>query len=416
MMSPAKAQSLLISVLLVCSLNLCAQSSAIQKTPVASIKTLSTTKIPLASTNVAETMAIPERVRLVRNPELYSTTVDLLSQGEPARNAAYAKALVQIINQLTGQTNAGSNPVVRGALASASKWVNNSQQSNGASDSEGNTLVGGTQILKASLKVSFDPNPVDSLIAAAGYSYWTGERPKPILWLSIDDGRGPRLITAKQLNVIKSLADRGQQRGIRFLVPLGTTQELAALQAVVNLDGKALAGFNARYQNNTMLIGKVYRSVSGWSAWWSLWQDGVELTRWPVTEPDARSVIASGADNTANFFAKRDGGRLNAGRSGIVMMEIVSVDSLADYVRTMTFLQTHASIRSVEVMIATPGKLGLQVDLRSGVNAFRGMMRSSNTLQPLGASTITVPAELPVKSAEAPPPTVQIIERFALKN
>ena len=406
MMLRAKLQILLINALLVCTFSLCAQAPVAKKVPGTAIKTLSS----------AEPVAVPERVRLVRNPELYRTTVDLLSQGVPARNAAYAKALVQVINQLTGQTNAGSNAVVRGALANAPKWVNNTQQSNGSSDSEGNTLVGGTQVLKASLKVSFDPNPVDSLIAAAGYSYWTGDRPKPILWLSIDDGRGPRLITAKQLNVIKSLADRGQQRGIRFLVPQGTPQELAALQSVVNLDGKALAGFNARYQNNTMLIGKIYRSVSGWSAWWSLWQDGVELTRWPVTEPDARGVIASGADNTANFFAKRDGGRLNAGRSGIVMMEIVSVDSLADYARTMTYLQTHASIRSVEVMIATPGKLGLQVDLRSGVNAFRGLMRSSNTLQPLGSASASVAQSENTEQGGSAEPVVQVIERFALKN
>lgn len=406
MMLRAKLQILLINALLVCTFSLCAQVPVAKKVPGTAIKTLSS----------AEPVAVPERVRLVRNPELYRTTVDLLSQGVPARNAAYAKALVQVINQLTGQTNAGSNAVVRGALANAPKWVNNTQQSNGSSDSEGNTLVGGTQVLKASLKVSFDPNPVDSLIAAAGYSYWTGDRPKPLLWLSIDDGRGPRLITAKQLNVIKSLADRGQQRGIRFLVPQGTPQELAALQSVVNLDGKALAGFNARYQNNTMLIGKIYRSVSGWSAWWSLWQDGVELTRWPVTEPDARGVIASGADNTANFFAKRDGGRLNAGRSGIVMMEIVSVDSLADYARTMTYLQTHASIRSVEVMIATPGKLGLQVDLRSGVNAFRGLMRSSNTLQPLGSASASVAQSENTEQGGSAEPVVQVIERFALKN
>ena len=406
MMLRAKLQILLINALLVCTFSLCAQAPVAKKVPGTAIKTLST----------SEPVAVPERVRLVRNPELYRTTVDLLSQGVPARNAAYAKALVQVINQLTGQTNAGSNAVVRGALSNAPKWVNNTQQSNGSSDSEGNTLVGGTQVLKASLKVSFDPNPVDSLIAAAGYSYWTGDRPKPLLWLSIDDGRGPRLITAKQLNVIKSLADRGQQRGIRFLVPQGTPQELAALQSVVNLDGKALAGFNARYQNNTMLIGKIYRSVSGWSAWWSLWQDGVELTRWPVTEPDARGVIASGADNTANFFAKRDGGRLNAGRSGIVMMEIVSVDSLADYARAMTYLQTHASIRSVEVKIATPGKLGLQVDLRSGVNAFRGLMRSSNTLQPLGSASASVAQSENTEQGGSAEPVVQVIERFALKN
>ena len=409
MMSRAKARILLVMLALSCSAGLHAQSPAAKKA-----------LTPPAKTAAAETEVVSaplaEPLRLVRNAELYSTRVELLSQGESAKNAAYARALVQVINQLTGQTNAGSNPVVRGAMANAPKWVNNSQQSSGPSDSEGNTLVGGAPVFKASMKVSFDPNPVDSLIAAAGYSYWTGERPKPILWLSLDDGRGPRLITAKQLNVIKSLADRGLQRGIRFLVPQGTPQELAAIGSVNNLDGRALAALNTRYQNDTMLIGRIYRSTSGWSAWWSLWQDGAELTRWPVTESDARKVIASGADNTAAFFAKRDSGRLNAGRSGIVMMEVVSVDSANDYARVITFLESHASVRDVEVLMAAPGKLGLQVDLRSGVNAFRGLMRSGSTLQPLGSGTVSMPAPETADGAEAPLSNVQVIERFSLKN
>lgn len=407
MMSRANARILLAMLALACSSGLSAQMPS-AKNPLAA---------PSGAADPAAANApVAEPLRLVRNLDLYSTRVDLLSQGESARNAAYARALVQVINQLTGQTNAGSNPVVRGAMANAPKWVNNTQQSEGPSDSEGNTLIGGSPVFKASLKVSFDPNPVDSLIAAAGYSYWTGERPKPMLWLSLDDGRGPRLITAKQLNVIKSLADRGLQRGIRFMVPQGTPQELAAIGSVNALDGKALAPINARYGNDTLLIGRIYRSVSGWSAWWSLWQDGAELTRWPVTEPDARKVIASGADNTADYFAKRDSARLNAGRSGKVMVEIVSVDSLNDYVRAISYLQTHASVRGVDVLMASPGKLGLQVDLRSGVNAFRGLMRSSGTLQPLGSSTVSVPASENTDGAAVQASGVQVIERFALKN
>jgi hypothetical protein len=404
MMSLVRAPFLLLIVCLSNTASLSAQTSTLKK-PLA---------VPVLPT--AETADLPIKVepvprRLIRNPELYSASVELLSQDESARHAAYARALLQVLKQLTGQTNAGSHPVVRGALADASKWVNTSQQSSLPSDSEGNTLVGGDPVFKANLRVSFDPQAVDSLIAAAGYHYWTGERPKPILWLSIDDGRGPRLVTAKQLNVIKSLADRGVQRGMRFLVPQGSAQELAALPLVVRLDGKALMPLNARYQNNTLLLGNIYRSVSGWSAWWSLWQDGVELGRWPMTDADARKVIASGADYASDFFAKRDSSPLDAGRSGAVMMEVVSITSLDDYVRVMTFLQTHASIRSVVVLMATPDKLRLQVDLRSGVNAFRGLMRSSGVLQPLG----TVAASN-TENSDPPISELPSIERFALKT
>ena len=367
----------------------------------------------LPASAAAETAPV-ERKRPVRNPELYSTTVELLSQGEAARDAAYARALVQVVNQLTGRTDAGGNPVIRGALANAPMWVQSSNANQTASDTEGNTLVGGAPVLKASMRVSFDPNPVDSLIAAAGYRYWTGERPKPMLWLTIDDGRGPRLVTSQQLNVIKSLADRGLERGIRFLVPQGSAADQAAVPAIQNLDGKALDPINARYRNNTMLVGKVYRSVSGWSAWWLLWQDGAELSRWPVTEADARKVIASGADRTAEYFAKRDSSALDAGRSGVVRMEISGINALTDYVRAIGFLQTHASVRAVDVDVAMPGKLLLRVDLRSGVNAFRGLMRSNNTLQPLGPVSIALPAA-PGDGPDALPRS-ESVERYLLRN
>ena len=236
-----------------------------------------------------------------------------------------------------------------------------------------------------------------------------------MLWLTIDDGRGPRLVTSQQLNVIKSLADRGLERGIRFLVPQGSAADLAALSAIQNLDGKALNPINARYRNNTMLIGKVYRSVSGWSAWWLLWQDGAELSRWPVTEADARKVIASGADRTAEYFAKRDSSVLDAGRSGLVRMEISGINSLTDYVRAIGFLQTHASVRAVDVDVAMPGKLLLRVDLRSGVNAFRGLMRTNNTLQPLGPVSIALPAA-PGDSPDVLLPRSESVERYLLRS
>ena len=412
MMSRHFARIALFSLLMAGTGLLAAQTAPPAKTP--AVKTVPAGKTAPAS--ALEATAPVERKRPVRNPELYSTTVELLSQGEAARNAAYARALVQVVNQLTGRTDAGGNPVIRGALSNAPKWVQSSNANQVASDTEGNTLVGGAPVLKASLRVSFDPNPVDSLIAAAGYRYWTGERPKPMLWLTIDDGRGPRLVTSQQLNVIKSLADRGLERGIRFLVPQGSAADQAAVPAIQNLDGKALDPINARYRNNTMLIGKVYRSVSGWSAWWLLWQDGAELSRWPVTEADARKVIASGADRTAEYFAKRDSSTLDAGRSGVVRMEISGIDSLSDYVRALGFLQTHASVRGVDVDVAVPGKLMLRVDLRSGVNAFRGLMRTNSTLQPLGPVSIALPAAAgdPVDGSAAP--RTESIERYLLRN
>ena len=164
--------------------------------------------------------------------------------------------------------------------------------------------------------------------------------------------------------------------------------------------------------NNTMLIGKVYRSQSGWSAWWLLWQDGAELARWPVTEPDARQVIATGADVAANYFAKRDATRMDAGKSGEIAMEIESVETTQDFVRLMSFLQNHASVRNVEVLGVNAGSLALRVDLKSGINAFRGLMRSGSVLQPLGP----VFSNSAQSTSAEPVNTVSAVEHFSLNK
>ena len=84
------------------------------------------------------------------------------------------------------------------------------------------------------------------------------------------------------------------------------------------------------------------------------------------------------------------------------------IDGLDDYVRAVAFLQTHASVRVLDIEAAQPGRLLLRVDLRSGVNAFRGLMRTSGVLQPLG------PAPAPVDAGSETP--AEPVERFVLKG
>ena len=95
-------------------------------------------------------------------------------------------------------------------------------------------------------------------------------------------------------------------------------------------------------------------------------------------------------------------------------MEISGINALTDYVRAIGFLQTHASVRAVDVDVAVPGKLMLRVDLRSGVNAFRGLMRTNNILQPLGPVSIALPAA-PGDGPDALPRS-ESVERYLLRN
>lgn len=335
-----------------------------------------------AKTAVASEVSPPVKIKPMRDYALYRAEVSLTSQGANERKAATARALSQVIVKLTGNVQAPSNPTIRKALANAQAYVSEATAPVAASDSEGNTAIGGVPVYKTTMAVTFEATSVDALIATAGLKYWTGVRPRPILWLAIDDGRGPRLVTGQQLDVIKPLAMRGLERGLRFGMPKGSAVEMAAVPSIWNLDSAALLALTARYQNDALLIGKVYRSVSGWSAWWVLSQAGVELGRWPVTDADPRKVIGSGADPVADAIAKRDAVYLDTGPAGLQTVEITGVRSQADFIRLMAYLQTLAIVRRVQVDAATPDSLRLSLELGVGMRGFSTMLATGNTLEP----------------------------------
>jgi hypothetical protein len=361
---------------------------------------------PRASAPAEAAPAAP-RPRPVRDPALYKAEITLNSQGAAERSNATARGLLQVIIKLTGNPQAGGNTAIRRGLASAGDYVTESATATAASDREGNTAVGGAPIYKTKLAVEFDPAAVDFLIAGAGLKYWTGARPKPLLWLAIDDGSGPRLVSAQQINVVRPLATRGLERGLRFLLPSGSAPEVAAAGAIFALDAAALQPLSARYRNDTQLLGKVYRSKSGWSGWWLLVQGGSEVARWPVTDPDPKRVIAAGAEGAANALAKRDAVYLDTGPAGLYAIEVSGVRQQADYLRLMRYLGGLSVVRKVSVIRAEPDKVQLALDLSVGARGFRTLVAAGDALQAVAAppETTPVPGE----------PVVPSLARYVLR-
>ena len=315
------------------------------------------------------------RPKPVRNPAFYTTEVSIVSQNAGEKRGASMRALAQVIVRLTGNPQAPSNPVIRRGMGGIETLTRASKV---RQDSE---LVNGVPVYRTILALAFDPEGVDALIAGAGLRFWTSERPKPILWLAIDDGRGPRLVTGQQTNVVKPLATRGLERGMRYLLPAGTAAEKSALPAIVRLDAAALQPLTARYGNNAQLVGKVYRQAPGWAADWVLSDRGAEVARWSFADTDPRRVIASGVDEGANALAKRDGVYLDTGVAGLYLVDIGGINGSADYVRAMATLQSIPVVRHVIAVEASPTQLRLQLDLSVGMKGFRTLMGSDGALR-----------------------------------
>jgi len=331
-----------------------------------------------ASKTPAADAAATAKPKPVRNPAFYTAEVPLNSQNE--KRSGMARGLIQVVTRLTGDTKAASNPVVRRAAGNVEALVTAS------SFTQQQDTVGGVPVYKTVLVVSFDPDAVDAIVSGSGLRYWTAARPKPILWLAIDDGRGARLVTGKQTTVVKPLATRGLERGMRYLLPAGTAAEQAAVRSIVGLNPMALAPLTARYGNDTQLLGKVYRSPPGWAADWVMTQGGVELARWSYSDVDPRRVIASGVDTGADALAARDGVKIDAGAAGVYAVEIDGVNTQGEYLRLMGYLETLAIVRRVAITEAMPGMVRLNLELTVGMRGFRTLLANGGVLRAPGAA------------------------------
>jgi hypothetical protein len=325
----------------------------------------------------ADPAAATAKPKPVRNPSFYTASVPVGSQKE--KRSGMQRGLIQVITRLTGDTTVASNPVVRRAAGNVEALATSSAF---RQDAE---TVGGVPVYKTILVVNFDPEAIDALVGGAGLRYWTAARPKPILWLAIDDGRGPRLVTGKQTNVVKPLATRGLERGMRYLLPAGTAAEQAAVRSIIGLNPMALAPLTARYGNDAQLIGKVYRQPPGWAADWVMTQDGVEIARWSYSDADPRRVIASGVDEGANALAARDSVKIDAGAAGVYAVEVGGVNTQGEYLRLMAYLETLAIVRRVAVTEAMPGALKLSLELTVGMRGFRTLLANGGVLRASGA-------------------------------
>ena len=310
---------------------------------------------------------------------LFDAEVPVNSQNTAERNSAFARGLVQVLNNLSGGRDAAAQPGVGAELKRAEDYVSSYdyRQDEGVSATTGAPTFGTT------LVVHFDPAKVQGMAADLGLPVWPEPRPKPVLWLAIDDGSGPRLVGLGQANAARSILDRAKSRGYKLGLPAGNAAEQAAAGAIWRDDTAAIARISSRYNPPMQLIGKLARKGAGWHADWTLVDGGRVLSRWSADDTDARRAMAAGADGAANALVKRyarRGGR-GVGSPGSYTVSFAGIDGSDDYIRLSALLQKVSVVRGFRPVHALPGTLDVQLDLSTGLAGFRRL--AGDALEPV---------------------------------
>ncbi|MBP6781327.1 MAG: DUF2066 domain-containing protein, partial [Ottowia sp.] len=292
---------------------------------------------------------------------LYQAEVPVNGQGEEERQGGFARALGSVLAKLSGDRSAMSRPGVGAELRNARDYVEgyDYRQDQGTSPT-------GAPTFRTTLVVRFDEDQVNGLAGALGLPVWPQPRPKPVVWLAINDGSGPRLMGLQHANAARPLLNRAIERGYSLGLPAGGAAEQALVGAIWRQDTAAVARASARYSPPMQLVGKLYRNKGGWTADWVFVDAGKVLAKWSVSDADARRAMASGADGTADALVKRYGKRGSAGPAGTYRVLFAGIRTTDDYLRLTGHLQKMAVVRRITPVRASGDTLELDLELVSG--------------------------------------------------
>ena len=307
---------------------------------------------------------------------VYEAEVPVNGQGESDRNGGLARALGKVLAKLSGDRGVTARPGVLAELRNAKDYVDSYdfRQDQGVSPSGAPTF--GTVLV-----ARFKPEAVDALAGALGLGIWPQPRPKPVLWLAIDDGSGPRLVGLGQVNVARALLDQAKARGYALGLPAGNAAEQALVGAIWRQDVAAVARASARYSPPKQLIGKLYRANGGWMADWVFVDDGKVLSKWSSRDADARRTMAAGADGAADALIRRYAKRGSAGPAGTYRVVFTGLRGAGDYIRLSAALQRMAVVRRITPVAANGDTYEVDLELISGLPGFRRMLGESTPFE-----------------------------------
>ena len=295
----------------------------------------------------------------------YDAEVAVRNQNDAERGRALATALAQVLVNVTGDRSALSRGGVREELAKASDYVDSYDYRQDES-----TGAYGAPSYQTKLIVHFKPDAINGLVDMLGLPSWPSPRPKPVLWLAIDDGSGPRLVGLGQANAARSVLDQAKARGYSLGLPAGNAAEQAAVGAIWRGDATAIASLSRRYSPPIQLIGKLQRTPGQWKADWTLVDGGKVIGTWQTSGTDARRTMAGGADGAADALYRRYARAGSGGAAGTFRVQIAGLRDADDYLRVAGYLGGMSMVRRIVPVTATPDRLELDLDLSTGMANF----------------------------------------------
>ncbi len=295
--------------------------------------------------------------------DMYSVTVPVAGQGEPAQQAAFREAMRDILIRATGRRDAAELESLAPLVAQAGRHVVSFRRATGGQ-----------------LAVTFDGSTIENAIDTAGLPFWGPDRPLTLVWLAIDRGGGRRsLVGSSAGGDEKQRVERAAaRRGIPLVWP-GSGDDLGrGLQQAWSGDHESLAAAARRYGADGVLIGRATVAASGHAAVeWTFSAAGLSAQ----TAGDLESGPELAADRYASVYASS-----NAGQRIEQLVTVTGIDTLEAYAAALRAVARLPLVRGVAVDEVTPDAVSFALTVRGDQEALRQAIRREGRLQAVDES------------------------------
>ncbi|MEC9405982.1 MAG: DUF2066 domain-containing protein [Pseudomonadota bacterium] len=284
-------------------------------------------------------------------PDLYRASTYTDGRGEAARAAGLRQAFAKVLVKATGSDAVLTAPQTELLLERAPDLVTiyrfepvAAPQSDSA---EAPAEVAPSAVYR--FTAEFEPRTVQLLLRDAGLAPWPARRPLTLVWLTLDRGT---IVSGEQRGEVQAFVEEAQRLGLPVVFP---SMDLTDQQAIQPAD---IQGFfpeqilqaSRRYDPATVLVGRLAREGSLWTARWALLERDATAVRWQDSDPALAVLLTQGAQALGSQLLAQYGiGGGEAAASQFVELAVSGLRSLNDYGRVLNFLAGLPPVSTVTI-------------------------------------------------------------------
>jgi len=335
-------------------------------------------------------------VQAVEVEGLYQGTVTVESRNdERERLSAFSNVFRQVLIKVTGNSEVLTLPQIRRALNNADDYVDTwSYRSISESDSALTAAVDATRVgstaQRVELTVSFFEPEVLSLLETANIPLWPGNRPYTLVWLVVQEELGARQIVGASTNAfpdVMALLDlEANNRALPILLPILDFEDMRAVSAndVWDMDAEKLLQASRRYQSESVLVIRLFRTVTGdvFGESNHLFRD--QIFEVEMFEQSAESFIRESVALATNEISAYYAVLLSGTDSSIeVNLTVEGIKSAEDYAALLDYVANLTDVNDYQVAAVENQTIMLRLSTGGQIRQLVETIALSRTLEPL---------------------------------